>query len=376
MVPSFDGCDDFIGVGGPREGFGVLIGFGDEAIDGSLEIDEGMEGPALEPASGEFGEEALDGVEPRAGCWCEVENEPLVTIEPGPDLRVLMGGVIVEDYVNGPAGWELSVDRVQETDELLVPVALHVAADDRPVENIQGGEQRCGSVALVVVSHGAKTPSLHGQARLGAVERLNLAFLVDGQDDGVGGRIDVKPDDIAQFADEIGVVRELELPIAVRLQAMGTPDAPDRAFTDADRRGHHRCCPVGRLAGRVRQRQRCHALDHFGAEGRDARQACFVTQKTVDAFLHEPLLPAPDASLRFARPAHDLLRSRAVRAQQDDRRPPHMFLGSVAVPDRAFKATAVGETDCERNSGAHAPDSHGHPKRGIPNRTLLLGGDH
>ena len=79
-----------------------------------------------------------------------------------------------------------------------------------------------------------------------------------------------------------------------------------------------------------------------GLKQRDARRPRFVTQKAIDAFLHEPLLPAPDAGLRFARPAHDLVRSDAVRAQEDDRRPPHMFLGGVAVPDRAFKATAVG----------------------------------
>ena len=93
---------------------------------------------------------------------------------------------------------------------------------------------------------------------------------------------------------------------------------------------------MGRFDGRVCQRQRRHALDHVGAKRRDARRPRFVTQKAVDAFLHEPLLPAPDAGLRFARPAHDLVRSDAVRTQEDDSRPPHMFLSGVAVPDRAF----------------------------------------
>ena len=40
MVPSFDGRDDVIWIGGPGEGFGVFVGFGDEAIYGGLEIDE------------------------------------------------------------------------------------------------------------------------------------------------------------------------------------------------------------------------------------------------------------------------------------------------------------------------------------------------
>jgi hypothetical protein len=40
LVPSFDGSNDFIWIGCPGEGFGVLVGLGDEAIDGGLEIDE------------------------------------------------------------------------------------------------------------------------------------------------------------------------------------------------------------------------------------------------------------------------------------------------------------------------------------------------
>ncbi len=129
MVPSFDGSDDLIWIGGPGEGFGVFVGFGDEAIDGRLEIDEGKEDTAFEAPVCEFCEESFDGVEPRAGCWREVENKPLVAIEPGPDLWMLMGGVVVEDDVDGLVLRVLSVDHVQEPDELLVPVALHIASD-------------------------------------------------------------------------------------------------------------------------------------------------------------------------------------------------------------------------------------------------------
>ncbi len=68
MVPSFDGGDDLVWIGGPGEGLGVLVCFGDEAIDGSVEVDEGMEDTTLEAPFCEFGEEAFDGVEPGAGC--------------------------------------------------------------------------------------------------------------------------------------------------------------------------------------------------------------------------------------------------------------------------------------------------------------------
>ena len=33
--------DDAVWIGGPDEGFGVMVGFGDETVDGGLEVDEG-----------------------------------------------------------------------------------------------------------------------------------------------------------------------------------------------------------------------------------------------------------------------------------------------------------------------------------------------
>ena len=62
MVPSFDGGDDFVGVGRPDEGLGIAIDLFDEAVDGGLEIDDGAEDTAFEPPPGEFGEEALDAL--------------------------------------------------------------------------------------------------------------------------------------------------------------------------------------------------------------------------------------------------------------------------------------------------------------------------
>jgi hypothetical protein len=63
LAPSFDGSDDVVWIGGPGEGFGFFVGFRDEAIDGSLEVDEGMEDAPLEAPFGEFGEEPFDRVE-------------------------------------------------------------------------------------------------------------------------------------------------------------------------------------------------------------------------------------------------------------------------------------------------------------------------
>src|SRR5437867_523430 len=85
---------------------------------------------------------------------------------------------------------------------------------------------------------------------LGAIERLDLALLVNRQNDGVGGRIDIEADDVLELVDELRIVGELELPPSVRLKAVRLPDAPDRAGADAGRFGHHVGGPVRRLARR------------------------------------------------------------------------------------------------------------------------------
>src|SRR5690348_5908024 len=152
-----------------------------------------------------------------------MEGETRMAIEPFADLRVLMGGIVIEDDVDGLFGRDLSLDLVEKADELLMPMLLHAAPDDLAFENVEGGKQSGGAVALVVVGHGGGASLLQGQARLGTVERLDLALLVDREHDGMLGRIDIKPDHVMQLVDERGIIRELELSDAMRLQPVRAP---------------------------------------------------------------------------------------------------------------------------------------------------------
>ena len=63
-MPTPDSGDDFFGIGGPDEGFGLSIVFFQEAIDRDLEIEDRAEHTALQSPFGKRGEEAFDGVEP------------------------------------------------------------------------------------------------------------------------------------------------------------------------------------------------------------------------------------------------------------------------------------------------------------------------
>jgi hypothetical protein len=122
-VATPDGGDDLIWIGGPSEGPWIVVGLGEKAVDGGLEVDDRLEHAAFEPSFGKLGEEALGGVQPAGRDRSEVENPMRMAAEPGMHLRVLMDGIVVENGVGDLTGRDLRLDGVQEADELLMPVA-------------------------------------------------------------------------------------------------------------------------------------------------------------------------------------------------------------------------------------------------------------
>ena len=47
MLPAFDSGEDTFWIGRPNEGFGIGVGIGDEAVDGELQVNNGLEYAAL-----------------------------------------------------------------------------------------------------------------------------------------------------------------------------------------------------------------------------------------------------------------------------------------------------------------------------------------
>lgn len=198
-MPASDGSNNVVGVCFPDERLWFSIVLLDEAIDGRLQVNDGVEDAMLQPSARQFREEAFDCVEPRAGCRNEVEGPSWMPCQPGAHLRLLMGRVIVENDVDGFVFWQFRLDGVEEANEFLMPVALHVLADHRSVENVEGGKQGGGAMALVIMGHRARASLLERQARLGPVKRLDLAFLINRQNNGVGRRGDIEADDIVKL---------------------------------------------------------------------------------------------------------------------------------------------------------------------------------
>ena len=80
-------------------------------------------------------------------------------------------------------------------------------------------------MALVVVGTPLRLAGAHGQERLAAIERLDLALLVHAQHHGALRRGQIEPDDVAYFFDKQRIGGELEGLAAVRLKTERLPDA-------------------------------------------------------------------------------------------------------------------------------------------------------
>ena len=119
-MPTPDSGDDFVGVRGPCEGLRLLIVLFEEAVDRGLQVCDGSEDAALEPALCESGEEALDRVEPGSGRRREVERPSRVTFEPSANVGMLVGGVVVDDGVDRLPRRDPFFDDIEEADELLM----------------------------------------------------------------------------------------------------------------------------------------------------------------------------------------------------------------------------------------------------------------
>ena len=110
---------------------------------------------------------------------------------------------------------------------------------------------------------------------------------------------------------------------------------------------------MGRLAGRLLMRPGGYPCDNLRGQSRDARRAGLVAQQAFHPFLHEPLLPAPHACLRRARPAHDLAGADPVGAQKHDLGAPDVLLRGVAILADPLETLLVRGTQVDDYTTAH-----------------------
>jgi hypothetical protein len=120
------------------------------------------------------------------------------------------------------------IDALEELKKLLMTMACLALRQDSSGRDVESGKQGGGAMANVVVGHSFDVSKSHGQHRLGPVEGLNLALLIDREHNRVVRRVQIEPHHIAYFFDEERIAGELEVLRAVRLNGKRSEDAMDR----------------------------------------------------------------------------------------------------------------------------------------------------
>ena len=135
--------------------------------------------------------------------------------QPGAHFGMFVRCVIVDDQVDVQFRRDAVVEPAQKREKLLMPVSRFALGEDGAGRDIQRSKQSSRAVADVIVSDALDVAKPHGQNRLSAVERLNLALLIHTQHQSVIGRVEIQAHNIAHLLDEEGIGGE-SLKVRVR----------------------------------------------------------------------------------------------------------------------------------------------------------------
>ena len=209
---------------------------------------------------------------------------------------MLMGGVIADDGVDRLSDGNLLLDDIEEANELLMAMALPVAAD-HPCCRRECSSRRTQSSCRAVHNHAswfrrdlssAAVRAGCGRApESGSFRRPTGRWRVQADRHGARRRRAI----CRRSAGRWRVVGQLELAHPVRLETMSAPDALNRTHAEPRRLRHQSSGPVGRLPRRVAKRQGDQALRRLGAQRLDPRGTGLVTKQAVEPVLQRTRPP-------------------------------------------------------------------------------------
>jgi hypothetical protein len=360
------------GIGGrrPREGARGAVVTGHVVHDA---LDEGanrLKRAASDRLPSNQPEPDLHLIEPRAVGRREMHVVARPLGQPRADLGMLVGGVVVHDQVDLQPRGNLGVEMPKECEKLLVPVpALALREDVAPV-HIERREERGGAVAEVVVRDALDVAEPHRQQWGRALQRLDLALLINGQHEGVVRGIQVEPDDIADLLDEERIRREFEARAAVRLHAEEREVPLDGALADAGLLGGAPGTPVRRVGGlrpQHRSQQPRHLIVVVGP--RPARSRGIVQPRQAQGA--KAPSPVPDHGGAQPHFRADLAIRQTRGGEQDHLRPPHQpGRQRPRVGDVFQLRPGLGrQRDFE---GTGATERHGGSGKGMPEDAASL----
>jgi len=210
------------------------------------------------------------------------------------------------------------VDLLEKTDEFLVPVPRHAIANHFSIQHAKGRKQRRRSMTDIIMRHRAAAAFLHRQPRLRSVERLDLAFFVDTQNQGFFRRIQIQTHDITQLFDKTFVSAEFERFDPMGLQVVLFPDPSNGCFADILRCRHRPRAPMSRLGRFGVKRSFDHNFDFIMSYPRKPTRSRGILLQACNAKSQKSLTPQLNRRPRNSQTLGDLLALCSLRRQTNN----------------------------------------------------------
>jgi len=301
-------------------------------LNGGDQVRHASETSSAETLLRKFAKPAFNQIQPRTGRWSEVHMKTRMPLEPGFNAGMFMCAIIIHDQMEIEFGIGFVVDFLKESEELLMPMAWHAVSDHLAVEHAQGSKQGGRSVADVVMRHCSTAAFLQGQTGLGSVKSLDLAFLIQAQNQRLVRRIQIQPHDIAQLLYEAFITAEFEGADQMGLQVVLFPDPPDGRFTQLLGLGHRPGTPMGRIRRLAMKSRFDHGVNFPLRDFWNATRPRGVFFQTEQAESQKTLSPQLHGGTRGPQFAGDVLIEHTGGRSQND-------LGTLDKPRRKASAT-------------------------------------
>ncbi len=114
-----------------------------------------------------------------------MQDEPRVSCQPAFHPWGFVGGVVVDDQMQGELTGELGVQMLEELQKLLMPVPGVVLAEYASFDDLQRGKKSGRPMPAVVMGESATASGFERQTGLCALQRVDLTLLIDAQHHGV-----------------------------------------------------------------------------------------------------------------------------------------------------------------------------------------------
>ena len=92
-----------------------------------------------------------------------------------------MSAVIVRDQMDIERGRDVAVKVIKKAEKFLMTMARFAHRNHFAIEHVERREQSGGAMAVIVMGYSFGVAQAQRQHRLGALQRLHLALLVDTQ---------------------------------------------------------------------------------------------------------------------------------------------------------------------------------------------------